>query len=205
MSDNTLWHDYITQNFHRYISTVENSEWKGNSPADIDIEQVRGQEPKLAYAYLREFMQDSAIKRLQNRFRAHKHREITGLKNIQLKEHYLRMLDRFKDQVGAASYEEALDFLLSPDYQDYQADVNAAKEKVGAAEYNSDELFLSGFMSRLTKYDRQRVALAIEKTYFSAWRTAKQSKKRTGDPKREYLNEFCISQNINGYLKSRVN
>ena len=202
MSDNTLWHDYITQNFHRYISTVENSEWKDDSPADIDIEKVRGQEPKLAYAYLRQFMQDTAIKRLQNRFRAHKHRETTGLKNIQLKEHYLRMLDRFKDQVGASSYEEALDFLLSPDYQDYQTDVTAAKKVVGALEFNSDELFLDGFMSRLTKYDRQRVALAIEKTYISAWRTAKQSKKRTGDPIGEAINNFTLYQVVKQFLNT---
>ena len=202
MSDNTLWHDYITQNFHRYISTVENSEWKGDSPAEIDIEKVRGQAPKLAYAYLRQFMHNTAIKRLQNRFRAHKHRETTGLKNIQLKEHYLRMLDRFKDQVGAASYEEALDFLLSPDYREYQAEVNTAKNVIGGAEYDSDELFLNGFMSRLTKYDRQRVALAIEKTYFSAWRTAKQTKKRTGDPIGEAINSFTLYQVVKKFTNT---
>ena len=202
MSDNTLWHNYITQNFHRYISTVENSEWKGDSPADIDIEKVRGQEPKLAYAYLRQFIHDTAIKRLQNRFRAHKHRETTGLKNIQLKEHYLRMLDRFKDQVGAVSYEEALDFLLSPDYREYQAEVNTAKNVIGGAEYDSDELFLNGFMSRLTKYDRQRVALAIEKTYFSAWRTAKQTKKRTGDPIGEAINSFTLYQVVKKFTNT---
>lgn len=202
MSNNTLWHDYITQNFHRYISTVENSEWKGDSPAEIDIDKVRGQEPKLAYAYLRQFMQDTAIKRLQNRFRAHKHRETTGLKNIQLKEHYLRMLDRFKDQVGAASYEEALDFLLSPDYREYQAEVNTAKNVIGGAVYDSDELFLNGFMSRLTKYDRQRVALTIERTYFSAWRAAKSSRKRAGDPIGEAISNFTLYQVVKKFTNT---
>lgn len=78
--------------------------------------------------------------------------------------------------------------------------MNAAKAVVGASEFNSDELFLIGFVSRLTKYDRQRVALVIEKTYFSAWRSAKQSKKRTGDPQGEALDQFSLYQSVKHFL-----
>ena len=196
MSTDQVWYEYVTNNFNRFISTVEKAEWKVDTIPALDIEIIRGETPKSAYNYLREFMYDSAIKRLQNRYRAHKHREKTGLRNIQIKEEYLVMLDKFKDMVGAESYEEAFDFLLSPDYLDYKNDVENAKILVGDSKYTSDELYISSFISRLTKYDRERIAFAIEKTHYSAWESAKNSRKRRGDPEREALKNFSLYQNI---------
>ena len=198
-----MWYEYVTNNFNRFISTVEKTEWKADTIPALDIDSVRGNPPKAAYNYLREFMHDSAIKRLQNRYRAHKHREKTGIKNIQLKEEYLKMLDRFKDQVGATSYEEAIDFLLSPDYKEYQSEVKMAKDVVGDLDFKGDEFFLSGFVSRLSKHDRQRVALVIEKTHLSAWRAAKKTKKRTGHPQQEALENFTLYKDILAFFNKK--
>ena len=113
------------------------------------------------------------------------------------------MLDRFKDQVGATSYEEAIDFLLSPDYKEYHSEVKMAKDVVGDLDFKGDELFLSGFVSRLSKHDRQRIALIIEKTHLSAWRAAKKTKKRTGDPQRVALENFNLYKDTLAYLHNK--
>ena len=128
--------------------------------------------------------------------RAHKHREKRGIKNLQLKSHSLNMLDKFKAQVGADTLEEAIDFLLSPDYREYEHDVDLAKQRLGEGNFDSTELMLDSFTKRLKNYDRERLSLMIALAFNEGWRAAKQTKKRTGNPRQEALNQSDLYNSV---------
>jgi hypothetical protein len=170
---------------------------------NVSVAEIATESPRHTYNDLRKFINQSAVSRLQNRFRAHKYREKTGLKNIQLKQSYLSMLDQFKDKVGAETLEEAIDFLLSPDYREYSHDVKTAKEAMGEGNYASDDLMLSGFVSRLTNYDRQRVALLIEHTFKSGWDAAKATRKKSVVARTEALEQLPTYKNVNMQITKR--
>ena len=82
--------------------------------------------------------------------------------------------------------EEALDFLLSPDYRDYEYDVEQAKEKLANNDFNSTEVIIQSFAKRLKNYDRERLSLIVELAFNEGWESAK---KRTGSPRKEALNQ----------------
>lgn len=197
MKEDKIWQDYLSKHFEKFLNGLTEKDFndgKKLNSSDIEIDKSI---PKNTYISLRKYINQDAIKSLQNRFRAHKHRQKTGIKNIQLKESYLSMLDRFKVKVAAETLEEAIDFLLSSDYTEYRDDVKAAKEAVGEGAYTSDELMLSGFVSRLNNYDRQRVSLLIEHVFKSGWDAAKATRKRSVEARTEALEQLPAYKNVN--------
>ena len=106
------------------------------------------------------------------------------------------MLDKFKAQVGADTLEEAIDFLLSPDYREYEHDVDLAKQRLGEGNFDSTELMLDSFTKRLKNYDRERLSLMIALAFNEGWRAAKQTKKRTGNPRQEALNQSDLYNSV---------
>jgi len=140
VSNDKIWQEYIEKNFDKFISSLKNDDFISGKKEIINDKNIDLLEPKKTYDSLRELITQDAIKKLQNRFRAHKHREKRGIKNLQLKSHSLNMLDKFKEQVGADTLEEAIDFLLSPDYRDYERDVDKAKQRLGEESFDSKEI-----------------------------------------------------------------
>jgi pyruvate-formate lyase len=196
VSKDQIWQDYMRKNFDKFISSLKNDDFLSREKETINPQDVDFSKPKSTYEYLRKIITQEAIKRLQNRFRAHKYRENRGIRNLQLKSHSLEMLDKFKAQVGADTLEEAIDFLLSPDYSDYGHDVDQAKQQLGNEKFNSTELMLNSFTKRLKKYDRERLSLIIELAFYEGWKAAKQTKKRTGNPQKEALEKFELYKNV---------
>lgn len=196
MKEDKIWQDYLSKNLDKFLNGLTENDFidgeKLNS-SDIEIDKAI---PKNTYISLRKYINQEAIKSLQNRFRAHKHRQKTGIKNIQLKETYLTMLEKFKISVGAETIEEALDFLLSPDYRDYEYDVEQAKEKLANDSFNSTEVMIESFAKRLKNYDRERLSLIVELAFNEGWDSAKKSKKRTGSPRKEALNQFDLYNRV---------
>jgi len=92
--------------------------------------------------------------------------------------------------------EEAIDFLLSPDYRDYEHDVDLAKQRLGEGNFGSTELMLDSFTKRLKNYDRERLSLIIELAFNEGWRAAKQTNKRTGNPRQEALSKSDIFNTV---------
>lgn len=187
MSRDIVWQEYMEKNFEKFIHSLKVDDFITGEKEIIHLSEVDIFSPKNTYDYLRKIITQEAIKKLQNRFRAHKHRERRGIKNLQLKSHSLKMLDKFKVQVGAETLEEAIDFLLSPDYRDYESDVKSAKEFVARESFCTTDVMIEGFASRLKNYDRERLLLIIELAFNEGWKLAKQSRKRTGNPKKEAL------------------
>ena len=74
--------------------------------------------------------------------------------------------------------EEALDFLLSPDYRDYEYDVEQAKEKLANDNFNSTEVIIRSLAKRLKNYDRERLSLIVELAFNEGWESAKKSNSR---------------------------
>lgn len=203
MKEDKIWQDYLSKHFEKFINGLTENDFidgKKLNSSDIEIDKSI---PKNTYISLRKYINQDAIKSLQNRFRAHKHRQKTGIKNLQLKESYISMLDQFKDLVGADSLEETLDFLLSPDYRDYSNEVTDAKLKIAERSFTDDNVMLVGLVSRLENYDRERVALMIEQSFISGWNAAKRSKKRTGNPRQEALNEFELYTQASAYVRGQ--
>ena len=196
MSNDTVWQEYIENNFDKFISSLKSDDFISGEKEIISDEDINFLEPKKTYDCLRKIITQDAIKKLQNRFRAHKHREKRGIKNLQLKSHSLNMLDKFKAQVGADTLEEAIDFLLSPDYREYEHDVDLVKQRLGEGNFDSTELMLDSFTKRLKNYDRERLSLIIELAFNEGWKTAKKTKKRTGNPRQEALNQSDLYNSV---------
>ena len=196
MKEDKIWQDYLSKNLDKFLNGLTENDFivgeKLNS-SDIEIDKSI---PKNTYISLRKYINQEAIKSLQNRFRAHKHRQKTGIKNIQLKETYLTMLEKFKISVGAETLEEALDFLLSPDYRDYEHDVNQAKAQLAEDSFNGTEVMIDSFAKRLKNHDRERLSLIIELAFNEGWGSAKQSKKRTGNPRKEALSQSDLYNSV---------
>ena len=106
------------------------------------------------------------------------------------------MLDKFKAQVGADTLEEAIDFLLSPDYRDYKHDVDQAKQQLGDENFESTDLMVVNFTKRLQNYDRERLSSIIALAFNEGWRAAKQTKKRTGKPREEALSQSDLYTSV---------
>ena len=115
MNTDKVWQDYASRNFEKFVSSLKNDDFISGEKEIISFNNVDFSGPKKTYKYLRKIITKSAIKRLQNRFRANKHRENRGIKNLQLKSHSLDMLNTFKAHVGDERRDEALDCVLSPD------------------------------------------------------------------------------------------
>ena len=196
MSNDKIWQEYIEKNFDKFISSLKSEDFISGEKEIINDEDIDFFEPKKTYDCLRKIITQDAIKKLQNRFRAHKHRENRGIKNLQLKSHSLNMLDKFKAQVGADTLEEAIDFLLSPDYREYEHDVDLAKQRLGEGNFDSTELMLDSFTKRLKNYDRERLSLMIALAFNEGLRAAKQTKKRTGNPRQEALNQSDLYNSV---------
>ena len=196
MSNDKVWQEYIEKNFDKFISSLKSDDFISGKKEIINDKDIDFLEPKKTYDCLRKIITQDAIKKLQNRFRAHKHREKRGIKNLQLKSHSLNMLDKFKAQVGADTLEEAIDFLLSPDYREYEHDVDLAKQRLGEGNFDSTELMLDSFTKRLKNYDRERLSLMIALAFNEGWRAAKQTKKRTGNPRQEALNQSDLYNSV---------
>ncbi|GFD68576.1 hypothetical protein [Alteromonas sp. KUL106] len=196
MIKDKIWHEYMEKNFDKFISSLRNNDFISGEKEIINDSEVDFSEPKITYDCLRKIITQEAIKKLQNRFRAHKHRKNRGIKNLQLKSHSLKMLNKFKAQVGAETLEEAIDFLLSPDYRDYEHDVDQAKQRLGDEKFDSTELMFDSFIKRLKNYDRERLSLIIELAFNEGWRAAKKTKRRTGDPQKEALNKFDLYNRV---------
>lgn len=186
----------MERHFDKFVSSLKDEDFISGHKENVSQENIDFSSPKETYDSLRKIVAQSAITRLQNRFRAHKHREKRGIKNLQLKSHSLQMLDKFKAQVGADTLEEAIDFLLSPDYRDYEHDVDLAKQRLGEGSFDSTELMLDSFAKRLKNYDRERLSLIIELAFNEGWRAAKQSKKRTGNPRNDALKNCDLYNSI---------
>ncbi|MFY0667645.1 MAG: hypothetical protein JXQ95_06420 [Alteromonas stellipolaris] len=201
MKEDKIWQDYLSKNLDKFLNGLTENDFidgeKLNS-SDIEIDKTI---PKNTYISLRKYINQEAIKILQNRFRAHKHRQKTGIKNIQLKETYLTMLEKFKISVGAETLEEALDFLLSPDYRDYEHDVNQAKAQLAEDSFSGTEVMTESFAKRLKNYDRERLSLIIEMAFNEGWRSAKESKKRTGNPRKEALGQSDLYNSVRSLIK----
>ena len=196
MKEDKIWQDYLSKNLDKFLNGLTENDFIGGeklNSSDIEIDKTI---PKNTYISLRKYINQEAIKSLQNRFRAHKHRQKTGIKNIQLKETYLTMLEKFKFSVGAETLEEALDFLLSPDYRDYEHDVNQAKAQLAEDSFSGTEVMTESFVKRLKHYDRERLSLIIEMAFNEGWRSAKQSKKRTGNPRKESLEQYDLYNDV---------
>lgn len=200
--DNT-WHEYMHNNFDKFFSSLSNDDFISGEKKAIDEGEIDFSEPKKTYESLRKLINQNAIKRLQNRYRAHKHRKAKGIKNLQLKERSLIMLERFKGLVGADTLEEAIDFLLSPDYQEYKHDVEYAKERLSDDHFNDGDTLAESFAKRLKNYDRERLLLIIKQAFNEGWVTAKQTKKRTGSAQEDALSRFDIYNSVHKTIVSR--
>lgn len=196
MSKDKLWQEYIEKHFDKFALSLKDDDFISGEKEIISHKDIGFSSPKITYDFLRKLITQDAIKTLQNRFRAHKHRENRGIKNLQLKSHSINMLGKFKAQVGADSLEEALDFLLSPDYRDYKHDVEQAKQRLGGEHFDSTELMIDSFTKRLNNYDRERLSLIIELAFNEGWKAAKKSKKRTGNPRQEALNQSDLYNSV---------
>lgn len=196
MSKDKLWQEYIEKHFDKFVLSLKDDDFISGEKEIISHKDIEFSSPKITYDFLRKLITQDAIKKLQNRFRAHKHRENRGIKNLQLKSHSINMLSKFKAQVGADSLEEALDFLLSPDYRDYKHDVEQAKQRLGGEHFDSAELMINSFTKRLNNYDRERLSLIIELVFNQGWKAAKLSKKRTGTPCNDALKKLDLYNNV---------
>jgi len=196
VSRDIVWQEYMEKNFEKFIHSLKVDDFITGEKEIIHLSEVDIFSPKNTYDYLRKIITQEAIKKLQNRFRAHKHRERRGIKNLQLKSHSLKMLDKFKVQVGAETLEEAIDFLLSPDYNDYEFDVEQAKQRLGEESFVSTDIMLDSFTKRLKNYDRERLLLIIELAFNGGWSAAKATKKRTGNPRQEALEKSDLYTHV---------
>ena len=196
MSKDKIWQEYMERNFDKFFSSLKSDDFINGKREIINHQDFDFSAPKSTYDCLRKIITQDAIKKLQNRFRAHKHRENRGIKNLQLKSHSLKMLDKFKAEVGADTLEEAIDFLLSPDYRDYEHDVDQARQRLGDEKFDSTEVMLNSFTARLKSYDRERLSLILELAFNEGWKAAKRTKKRTGNPRKEALNKFELYNNV---------
>lgn len=191
-----LWKDYINKNFDKYLTSLKDEEFVHGRREKISASEIASLDPKMAYDLLRKKITQVAITKLQNRFRAFKHREKRDVKNIQLKSHYLHLLSQFKDLVGAGTLEEALDFLLSPDYRDYKSDVSHSIDELANGSFETDDAMAEYFACRLKNYDRERLLLIIEQAFYEGWTCAKKSKKRSGNPRKERLHDFELYNSV---------
>jgi len=189
VKEEPIWNDWLSKNIEKFINGLTKNDFINGEILNYSDIEIDRSTPKNTYTSLRNYINQDAIKSLQNRFRAHKHRQKTGIKNLQLKESYLSLLDKFKNLVGAETLEEALDFLLSPDYRDYEYDVEQAKEKLASDNFNSTEVMIESFAKRLKNYDRERLLLIVELAFNEGWESAKKSKRRTGSPRKEAFNQ----------------
>jgi hypothetical protein len=196
VKEDKIWQDYLFKNLDKFLNGLTENDFIDGEKLNSSDFEIDKSIPKNTYISLRKYINQDAIKSLQNRFRAHKHRQKTGIKNIQLKENYLIMLEKFKNLVGAETLEETIDFLLSPDYRDYEHDVNQAKAQLAEDSFSGTEVMTENFAKRLKNYDRERLSLIIEMAFNEGWRSAKQSKKRTGNPRKEALSQSDLYNDV---------
>ncbi len=102
------WDLFISQNRHaKYIS---NNTLAANGVNLLEITRLE------ALTVIKSVMEDdSDLKRLQDSFKVFKNRKSKNIKPVELKSPNIDKLDRLKDKFGFSSYDEVLEYLLTPD------------------------------------------------------------------------------------------
>ena len=134
MKNSTDWNDYAKRTLLKFLNSLGADEINEVELCKVDVEKLAEGSQQDAYDTLRKCISDKSLRRYQNRYRQHKHREQNAISNLQLKESSLRRLKVFQEKISADSLDEAIDFLLSPEYADYKIEVDVIKKSDGQRE-----------------------------------------------------------------------
>lgn len=208
MKNSTDWNDYAKRTLPKFLSSLGADEINEVEMCKVDVRKLTEGSQQDAYDALRKCISDKSLRRYQNRYRQHKHREQNAISNLQLKESSLRRLKAFQEKISADSLDEAIDFLLSPEYVDYKMEVDEIKNLMAKENFDHQSAYFKNLIRWLPKYQLGRLRLIVENVFLQGWRESKQNKKRTGNPEKAALekNEIIreIATHLNGKLDSDV-
>lgn len=200
MNDDIEWQKYAQLKVEAFLNELPDREFISTEKNSINIAELLKMPKEDAYEYLRNHITKSALLKLQNRYRQHKNREKHGVSNRQLKKSTLKRLYIFKEKINADSLDEAIEFLLSPEYEDYKVEVETQKHMMAMDEYIHDETYYKNLIRWLPKYQLGRLQLIVESAFKEGWKKAKASKKRTGDPINEALEDNEIIKELSHWI-----
>ena len=203
MKNQKDWKEYALKTLPRFISSLPKEEVNWDELERVSIKAICQMSQKEAYDALRKCITGSQVSKFQNNFRQHQYRKKNKTTTLPLKSSSLKRLQDFQQRVGADSIDEAIDFLLSPEYDDYRTDVEVAKYMMAKEEFGQKDSFYRTLFRWLPKYELGRIELIIESVFRDAWKKAKASRKKTGNPVKEALEENEINKELATWLNQK--
>lgn len=191
--EDALWTQYLSKHLKKFLSAIPNSEYciESTMLSDIEIEGWYSKAPKDLYRVLRIWIPQKYVKKFQNRYRAHKHRDVRNIEQFEISAKSKAILDRYKDKIEAGSLDEAIERCFAINYNtklDFESE-HAKAHVANRAEF-SNTVFFSDLVERLTRSDCQKLALIIERSFKAGWQAAKTSRVKNGDPKQDAFEQF---------------
>lgn len=196
MSKDTEWKNYATKTLTRFLASIPKEEINLAEYEKINTDEICQMSQSDAYKTLRSCISTKQVSKYQNNFHQHQYRKKNETTTLPLKAQSLKRLQAFQHQMAADSIDEAIEFLLSPEYEDYRADVEIAKYMMAKQGFEQKDSFYKTLFKWLPKYELGRIELIIESVFQDGWKKAKASRKRTGNPMNEALDENTIYQEI---------
>ena len=100
MKNSTDWNDYAKRTLLKFLNSLGADEINEVELCKVDVEKLAEGSQQDAYDTLRKCISDKSLRRYQNRYRQHKHREQNAISNLQLKESSLRRLKVFQEKIN---------------------------------------------------------------------------------------------------------
>jgi hypothetical protein len=203
MKNEKDWKEYASKTLPRFISSLSKDEVNWDELESVSIEAICRMSQKEAYDALRKCLTGKQVTKYQNNFRQHQYRKKNDTTTLPLKASSLKRLQDFQNRVGADSIDEAIEFLLSPEYEDYRTDVEVAKYMMAKQSFDRKDTFFKALFRWLPQYELGRIELIIESVFRDGWKKAKASRKKTGNPIKEALEENEIKKELATWLTQK--
>lgn len=201
--ESTLWSQYLAKHLKNFLRTIPQSEYhiKNAYLSNEEIEGWCSMSQDELYKTLRTWIPQTYVKKLQNRYRAHKHRNVRKIQQFEISAKSKAILESYKDRIEAETLDEAIERCFSIDYQSWRDhETEHAKMKIANDAAFSNEVFFNDLLERMTSNDRKKIALIIEQSFIGGWNAAKKSRVRKGDPRQDALDKFEYIELIQQYL-----
>jgi len=203
--ERTLWLQYLTKHLKKFLRSIPQSEFhvEGTFPSDDEIDGWYSMPPKELYSTLRTWIPQEYVKRFQNRYRAYKHRDVRAIEMFEISAKSKAILETYKDKIEAETLDEAIERCFAVNYQswrDYETEY-AKADIANKAEF-SNAVYFTDLLERLTKNDRQKLALIIERSFKEGWSAAKGSRARKGDPRQDAYVQFDYAEILSQFIST---
>lgn len=201
--ESTLWSQYLTKNLKKFLRAIPQSEYHIEDAflSDDEIEGWYSMTPVDLYKTLRIWVPQAYVKKFQNRYRAYKHRDVRKIQQFEISAKSKAILESYKDKIEADTLDEAIERCFSVNYQSWRDnETEYAKRDIANETAFSNEVFFKDLVERLTRSDRQKLALIIERSFKEGWNAAKTNRVRKGDPRQDALDNLDYIELIQLYL-----